>query len=257
MLSHLRAFLRICSFTLMMTGISVAVPLTRLFFGSQMAFNVHRRGMFVIHKVLGIKLHIIGNLPKDPAMIMCNHPSYYDIFFNIGHRPAVMIVADQFKNWPLVGWLGQGLNTIWVRRHSPEAGKKIREEIVTRIRAGLSIFACPEGRTSGSHDIHPVKPGLFVEAMRNEVPVVFLFHPISFRRNSVFPRPEGGLYTAPIQAFMECIATPNYRSRLEGLPPSVNSRRGARNAGLLSLQSLAFARLAFRTRTRSDRRLLN
>ncbi|HAG06511.1 MAG TPA: hypothetical protein DCG68_06585 [Cryomorphaceae bacterium] len=173
MLSHLRAFLRICSFTLMMTGISVAVPLTRLFFGSQMAFNVHRRGMFVIHKVLGIKLHIIGNLPKDPAMIMCNHPSYYDIFFNIGHRPAVMIVADQFKNWPLVGWLGQGLNTIWVRRHSPEAGKKIREEIVTRIRAGLSIFACPEGRTSGSHDIHPVKPGLFVEAMRNEVPVVF------------------------------------------------------------------------------------
>ena len=173
MLSHLRAFLRICSFTLMMTGISVAVPLTRLFFGSQMAFNVHRRGMFVIHKVLGIKLHIIGNLPKDPAMIMCNHPSYYDIFFNIGHRPAVMIVADQFKNWPLVGWLGQGLNTIWVRRHSPEAGKKIREEIVTRIRAGLSIFACPEGRTSGSHDIHPVKPGLFVESMRNEVPVVF------------------------------------------------------------------------------------
>lgn len=173
MLSHLRAFLRICSFTLLMTGISVAVPLTRLFFGSQMAFNVHRRGMFVIHKVLGIKLHIIGNLPKDPAMIMCNHPSYYDIFFNIGHRPAVMIVADQFKNWPLVGWLGQGLNTIWVRRHSPEAGKKIREEIVTRIRAGLSIFACPEGRTSGSHDIHPVKPGLFVEAMRNEVPVVF------------------------------------------------------------------------------------
>ena len=173
MLSHLRAFLRICSFTFLMTGISVAVPLTRLFFGSQMAFNVHRRGMFVIHKVLGIKLHIIGNLPKDPAMIMCNHPSYYDIFFNIGHRPAVMIVADQFKNWPLVGWLGQGLNTIWVRRHSPEAGKKIREEIVTRIRAGLSIFACPEGRTSGSHDIHPVKPGLFVEAMRNEVPVVF------------------------------------------------------------------------------------
>ena len=173
MLSHLRAFLRICSFTLMMTGISVAVPLTRLFFGSQMAFNVHRRGMFVIHKVLGIKLHIIGNLPKDPAMIMCNHPSYYDIFFNIGHRPAVMIVADKFKNWPLVGWLGQGLNTIWVRRHSQEAGKKIREEIVTRIRAGLSIFACPEGRTSGSHDIHPVKPGLFVEAMRNEVPVVF------------------------------------------------------------------------------------
>lgn len=173
MLLHLRAFVRIFFFTLLMTAISVAIPLTRGLLGGQAAFNVHRKGMFIIHKVLGIRLNIIGDLPKDPALIMCNHPSYYDIFFNIGHRPAVMIVADQFKNWPLIGWLGQGLNTIWVRRHCPEAGKKIRKEIVERIRKGLSIFVCPEGRTSGTHDIYPVKPGLFVEAMRNEVPVVF------------------------------------------------------------------------------------
>jgi 1-acyl-sn-glycerol-3-phosphate acyltransferase len=173
MLCHLRAFIRLLSFTLIMTAMSIAVPLARVLGGAQFAFNVHRKGMFIVHKVLGIKLNIIGELPTTPALIMCNHPSYYDIFFNIGHRPAVMIVADQFKNWPLVGWLGQGLNTIWVRRHCPEAGKKIRQEIVTRIRSGLSIFVCPEGRTSGTHDIYPVKPGMFVEAMRNEVPVVF------------------------------------------------------------------------------------
>ena len=173
MLCHLRAFIRLLSFTLIMTAMSIAVPLARVLGGAQFAFNVHRKGMFIVHKVLGIKLNIIGELPTTPALIMCNHPSYYDIFFNIGHRPAVMIVADQFKNWPLVGWLGQGLNTIWVRRHCPEAGKKIRQEIVARIRSGLSIFVCPEGRTSGTHDIYPVKPGMFVEAMRNEVPVVF------------------------------------------------------------------------------------
>ena len=173
MLCHLRAFIRLLSFTLIMTAMSIAVPLARVLGGAQFAFNVHRKGMFIVHKVLGIKLNIIGELPTTPALIMCNHPSYYDIFFNIGHRPAVMIVADQFKNWPLVGWLGQGLNTIWVRRHCPEAGKKIRQEIVGCIRSGLSIFVCPEGRTSGTHDIYPVKPGMFVEAMRNEVPVVF------------------------------------------------------------------------------------
>ncbi len=173
MLGGIRAFFRLISFALIMTTISIAVPAASLLFGRQAGFNVHRKGMFVIHKILGIRLTIIGELPKDPALIMCNHPSYYDIFFNIGHRPAVMIVADQFKNWPFVGWLGRGLQTIWVRRHCPEAGKLIRKEIVERIRSGLSIFVCPEGRTSGTHDIYPVKPGMFVEAMRNSVPVVF------------------------------------------------------------------------------------
>ncbi|MEJ6498710.1 MAG: lysophospholipid acyltransferase family protein [Cryomorphaceae bacterium] len=173
MLSTIRALFRLISFALLMTAISMAVPSARWLFGGEIAFQAHRRGMFIIHRILGIKLNIIGDLPKDPALIMCNHPSYYDIFFNIGHRQAVMVVADQFKNWPFVGWLGQGLNTIWVRRHCPDAGKKIRYEIVQRIKNGLSIFVCPEGRTSGTHEIHPVMPGMFVEAMRNKLPVVF------------------------------------------------------------------------------------
>lgn len=115
MLGGIRAFFRLIGFALIMTSISIALPMANLLFGRQAGFNVHRKGMFVIHKLLGIRLSIIGELPEDPALIMCNHPSCYDIFFNIGHRPAVMIVSDQFKNWPFVGWLGRGLQTIWVR----------------------------------------------------------------------------------------------------------------------------------------------
>ncbi|MDA0829040.1 MAG: hypothetical protein O3A70_05880, partial [Bacteroidetes bacterium] len=66
MLCHLRAFIRLLSFTLIMTAMSIAVPLARVLGGAQFAFNVHRKGMFIVHKVLGIKLNIIGELPTTP-----------------------------------------------------------------------------------------------------------------------------------------------------------------------------------------------
>ena len=35
-------------------------------------------------------------------------------------------------------------------------------------------MTCPEGRTSGTHDIYPVKPGLFLLAQRTKVPITFM-----------------------------------------------------------------------------------
>ena len=167
------ACLRILGFFLLFLLICLTVPLANWLLGRKNGFQVHRQGMFLTHRLLGIKLRVKGVLPESPALIFLNHPSYLDIFFNIGKRPAVMVAADQFKHWPLIGWLGQSLGTIWVKRHCPKAGKQLRKEIVKRFNDGASIYTCPEGRTSGSHDLHPVKPGLFAEAVRNEIPVVF------------------------------------------------------------------------------------
>ena len=173
MFAALLAVFRLLGFILLFTAICIAVPLTNLILGREHGFRVHRLGMHLTHLLLGIKVRMIGTLPETPALIFLNHPSYLDIFFNTGKRPAVMVAAEQFKNWPFIGWLGCSLKTIWVKRHCAEAGKNLRKEIVNRFQTGMSIYTCPEGRTSGSHDIYPVKPGLFVEAVRNDIPVVF------------------------------------------------------------------------------------
>jgi len=170
---RLRALFRIISFAILMTFLSLLVPLVRLFFSSKMAFYLHRQGMLLTHKILGIRLNIIGNLPTEPAMIMCNHPSYFDVLYNIGKHPAVMVVGHQFKKWPFIGWLAMALNTIWVNRTNPNVRKKVRSDIVETINNGLCVFVCPEGRTSGSHFIHEVKPGLFHDASINQIPIVF------------------------------------------------------------------------------------
>jgi len=173
MICKSRALIRLISFAILMTLLSLSVPLFRIFTGSKMAFSVHRQGMLIMHQILGIRLNIIGNLPDKPAMIMCNHPSYFDIFYNIGKHPAVMVVGHQFKKWPFIGWLGMALNTIWVNRTNPNARKKVRSDIIQTINNGLCVYVCPEGRTSGSHCIHEVKPGLFHDAKENKIPIVF------------------------------------------------------------------------------------
>ncbi len=173
MVCGIRAFLRLITFAVLMTLLSIFVPLTRLLSGEKNAFNIYRNGMFLMHKILGIRLNIIGEFPKEPAIIMFNHPSYFDIFYNIGKRPAVMVVGHQFKKWPFIGWLAMALKSIFVNRTNPNARKKVRENVIQTIKKGLSVFVSPEGRTSGSHCIHEVKPGLFHDASTNNIPIVF------------------------------------------------------------------------------------
>ena len=173
MIRHLRPFVRIIFFGVLMTSLSMVVPLVRIFSDSKIAFSIHRQGMLLMHKILGIRLNVIGELPNKPALIMCNHPSYFDIFFNIGKHPAVMVVGHQFKKWPFVGWLGIALNTIWVNRNNSGARKKARKDISQTIEKGLCVFICPEGRTAGSHYIQEVNPALFHDACEKRIPIVF------------------------------------------------------------------------------------
>ena len=96
---RLRALFRIISFAILMTFLSLLVPLVRLFFSSKMAFSLHRQGMLLTHKILGIRLNIIGNLPTEPAMIMCNHPSYFDVLYNIGkHIQQLWLLVINSRN---------------------------------------------------------------------------------------------------------------------------------------------------------------
>ena len=57
-----------------------------------------------MHKILGIRLNIIGEFPKEPAIIMFNHPSYFDIFYNIGKYIGISDAIEYFHNdeWALV-----------------------------------------------------------------------------------------------------------------------------------------------------------
>ncbi|MCH1402173.1 MAG: 1-acyl-sn-glycerol-3-phosphate acyltransferase [Schleiferiaceae bacterium] len=182
-MKHLLAFVRLIGLAFLFTLTSLLVVLGRLF-GRKGAHAMLRFGVYCKAKLLGIKSDVFGETTKQTQLILINHPSYLDIMFlNFVKHPTTLLAAINFKNWPLVGWLGKALNVIWVKRHDRNAGKQVLLDASQRFKKGLCLMTSPEGRTSGTHDIYPVKPGLFMLAQSANVPITFMC--LKYKNNAV------------------------------------------------------------------------
>ena len=126
-------------------------------FGKKVAHAMLRIGVYCKAQLLGIRSKVHGQSTRETQLILINHPSYLDIMFlNYIKHPTTLLAANNFKNWPLVGWLGKALNVIWIKRHDRNAGKQVLIDGEKRFKKGLCLMTSPEGRTSGTHDIYPV-----------------------------------------------------------------------------------------------------
>ena len=173
-MTHILAFLRFSILISLFLITSILVVCSRIF-GREAAHSVMRFGVFCMGKVLGLSYNIIGDRQKYRQLILVNHPSYLDVMFiNLIKHPTSLIAASNFKNWPFIGWFGRALEVIWIERHNRKAGVEVLREAESRFRKNMCIMTSPEGRTSGTHDIYPVKPGLFQLAIGANVPITFM-----------------------------------------------------------------------------------
>ena len=173
-MTHILAFLRFIILISLFLITSILVVCSRVF-GREAAHFVMRFGVFCMGKILGLSYNIIGERQKYRQLILINHPSYLDIMFiNLIKHPTSLIAASNFKNWPFIGWFGRALEVIWIERHNRKAGLEVLREAESRFRKNMCIMTSPEGRTSGTHDIYPVKPGLFRLAIVANVPITFM-----------------------------------------------------------------------------------
>ena len=143
-------------------------------FGNERAHKFTLGGLRVLCRVLTLHPLVKGEFSSQPALYLCNHPSYLDILFAVGQAPSVLVAADEFRSAPFIGWLGRALQTVWVRRKCPVSRSQVRETVVRKVREGTSVFVFPEGQTTGAHSVQEVKPGLFRTAVEESLPIAFL-----------------------------------------------------------------------------------
>lgn len=173
-MKHLLAAIRLVGLAVLFTLTSLLVVVGRIF-GKKGAHTMFRIGVYCKAQLLGIRSKVYGQCTYQTQLILANHPSYLDImFFNLIKHPTTILAASNFKNWPLVGWLGKAINIIWIKRNDGNAARQVLVEGEKRFNQGMCLMTCPEGRTSGTHDIYPVKPGLFLIAQRAKVPITFM-----------------------------------------------------------------------------------
>lgn len=112
-------------------------------------------------------------MAAPPAgMLVANHISFLDIFVINAWTPAAFVAKDDVRNWPLIGWLSQRTETIFLERGSRRAAHAARDHLVGQLRAGRLVAIFPEGTTSDGHGVQPFHSALLQSAVDAAAPVI-------------------------------------------------------------------------------------
>jgi 1-acyl-sn-glycerol-3-phosphate acyltransferase len=121
--------------------------------------------------ICGVRTRLIGAMPDGPALIVCNHISWLDIFVIDACKPCRFVAKSDIRNWPLIGWLCERAGTIFIARGRRSDVRRIFQGLVDSIHAGERVAFFPEGTTSTQGTVLPFHANLFEAAIDAKVPV--------------------------------------------------------------------------------------
>jgi 1-acyl-sn-glycerol-3-phosphate acyltransferase len=121
--------------------------------------------------ICGVRTSLRGSMPGSPALIVCNHVSWLDIFVIDAFRPCRFVAKSDIRSWPVLGWLCERAGTIFIARGKQRDVRRIFQGLVTSIHAGERVAFFPEGTTAAQGTVLPFHANLFEAAIDAGVPV--------------------------------------------------------------------------------------
>jgi len=88
-------------------------------------------------------------------MLVANHVSWLDIFVINAVSPAAFVAKDDVRKWPLIGWMSERSDTIYIRRGSLRAAHETTRQLAAYLDKGIGVVAFPEGTTSDGRHVLP------------------------------------------------------------------------------------------------------
>lgn len=131
-------------------------------------FNAWSRA---VCRVLGGSTIVAGRPPAAPFFLASNHLGYLDIVVLAQLLPAVFVAKADVRDWPLVGWLTRLADTLYVNRERSRDIPRANRAIADAIATGDSVVLFPEGTSSGSDLVLPIRPPLLQVAAQNGIGV--------------------------------------------------------------------------------------
>jgi 1-acyl-sn-glycerol-3-phosphate acyltransferase len=105
------------------------------------------------------------------ALVVANHISWIDIYVINAWRPTPFVSKAEIRQWPVVGWLAQQLDTVFIQREKRSDAKRIMHELSDRLAAGELMCVFPEGTTSSGLALLPFHANMFQAAVSAAAPV--------------------------------------------------------------------------------------
>lgn len=122
--------------------------------------------------LFGVRLQVVGeSLLPPPVLLVANHISWLDILVVSAYWDVCFLSKSEIRRWPGIGWLADGLGTIFIERGRQGASTQALEAMQQRLRQGKRVLFFPEGTTSLGREVLPFRSRLFQAAINENVPV--------------------------------------------------------------------------------------
>jgi putative phosphoserine phosphatase / 1-acylglycerol-3-phosphate O-acyltransferase len=157
-------------------GVGLAVGLLRRDrrLGEDLAVSL---GFPAFLAVAGVRLKVVGahNLwAQRPAVFVINHQGGLDamVVGALLHHDFTGLSKKESQYSPVTFLLGKSLDAVFVDRADPTKGRAAQDQLIERLRSGVSVFVAPEGTRSDTGKLGPFKTGAFHVARNAGVPIV-------------------------------------------------------------------------------------
>jgi 1-acyl-sn-glycerol-3-phosphate acyltransferase len=173
------------------------------------------------------------------ALIVANHISWLDIFVINSWHSCRFVAKSDIRDWPLLGWLCDKAGTIFIKRGSLRAVRRIYEGLVHRLQAGERVAFFPEGTTAEQGNLLPFHSNLFESAVEAQVPI----QPFALR----YLRQDGSFHPAVtfigdmsfVESLMVILKEQRIRAQLVRLPLIDTAGRHRRELAQLAQDAIA------------------
>lgn len=124
-------------------------------------------------KISHMSIEVIGEAPKPPFFLVCNHLSYTDIGALRTAAKGVFVAKKEVEGWPVAGAICRDMGTVFIdrknRRDIPRAG----ELILDRLDAGEGVIVFPEGTSTKGETVLPFNSSFLQFAAERDLPVSY------------------------------------------------------------------------------------
>lgn len=122
-------------------------------------------------QIINANLTVSGVPPKRPFFLVCNHQTLLDMVILWAVTDTAYVSKDEVKDWPLIGTMARGMNTIFIDRENIRDTARVNTLIKDALeqRLGITVFA--EGGCGDGSCVFPFKPPLLQPAAVLNMPV--------------------------------------------------------------------------------------
>lgn len=183
-LTSLRAAWRLARVGLHLAGGAATVLCVYPLVARRWRLALKRRWSRQLLAMLGVRLRFDG--AGCCALRVANHVSWLDIFAVNAAAPSAFVSKDDVRRWPLIGWLSQRTETVFIRRGSRRAAHATARRIGGLLAAGIDVAVFPEGTTSDGSRVLPFQGALLqgaIEAGARVQPVALRYETRDGRRS--------------------------------------------------------------------------